>query len=83
MQGIPWGTDQVLQMSLIKAESLGLTVAPLASDPLLYDIDNFDSLVHWMELPSSKTNPHYELSIRLRDEHERLVEALAETGYIL
>ncbi|CAM6119476.1 unnamed protein product [Calypogeia fissa] len=82
-EGIPWGTDKVLQMSLDRAESLGLAVAPLASDPLLYDIDTLDSLVHWMKLPSSKTNPHYGLSLRILDEHDSLVEALSETGYTL
>lgn len=83
MQGIAWGTDKVLQMSLDRAKTLGLTVAPLASDPLLYDIDTLDSLVHWMKLPSSKSNPHYGLSIRIPDEHQSLVEALSETGYSL
>lgn len=82
-EGIPWGTDKALQTSVSRAKSLGLNVAPLASDPLLYDIDTLDSLVHWMELPSSKTNPHYKLSLRIVDEHDRLVEALSETGYLL
>lgn len=49
---IPWSTDMVLSKNMSNAVKLGLSVAPLASLPLLQDIDTVQDLREW----SSKAN---------------------------
>ncbi len=52
---IDWGTGRVLAQTLVKAESLGLTIALL---PVLHDIDRPEDLVHYRGSWHEK-NLHY------------------------
>jgi rSAM/selenodomain-associated transferase 1 len=60
---IPWSTDMVLSKNISNAEKLGLSVAPIASLPLLQDIDTEQDLREWSEANKRGTgyNPTHSL----------------------
>ncbi len=55
--GIPWSTNQVLDQTLAKARTLGMTVLLL---PEGYDIDRLTDLQRWMQ-----EDPHHGITVPL------------------